>query len=253
MPPTSKPANQQITKPCVPRHVAIIMDGNGRWAKQRHLPRVAGHREGVKRLQEVLEVAEELGVEIVSVFAFSSENWNRPKKEVTQLMKMFSHFLTHDLKKLEEHNVQLRVVGDIAGFDAPLQMKIRSAVESSKNNTGLKFIVAANYGGQWDIVQAAKQIAEQAVNGEVEIAQVTPEYFGRFLGFGDLPDPDLLIRTSGEIRVSNFFLFQIAYTELYFTDIFWPDFSKEIFKKAIEDYSKRCRRFGKTTEQVALG
>ena len=234
----------------LPRHVAIIMDGNGRWAQEHHKPRSAGHREGVKRLRDVLEVAEEVGLEAVSLFAFSSENWNRPKEEVDLLMKMFSHYLRHEMKRLEDHNVQLRFVGDIAGFSKKLQKQIARAVESSKNNPGLKLIIAANYGGQWDIVQAVKKVAEQALNGKIQINQITADYFKQFLSFSDLPDPDLFIRTSGEIRISNFFLWQLAYTELYFTQINWPDFNKEAFMSALQEYTNRCRRFGFTTEQI---
>lgn len=228
----------------LPKHVAIIMDGNGRWALEHHKPRSAGHREGVKRIRDVLEVAEEVGLKVVSLFAFSSENWNRPKEEVDQLMKMFSHYLQHEVKRLEDHNVQLRFVGEIAGFSKKLQKQIENAVESSKNNTGLKLIIAANYGGQWDIIQAVKKVAEQALNGKIQINQITADYFKPFLSLSDLPDPDLFIRTSGEIRISNFFLWQLAYTELYFTQINWPDFNKDAFISALQEYAKRCRRFG---------
>ncbi len=234
----------------LPRHVAIIMDGNGRWAKEHHKPRSAGHREGVKRLRDVLEVAEDVGLEVVSLFAFSSENWNRPKAEVDQLMKMFSRYLQYEIKKLKDHNIQLRVVGDVAGFNKKLQKQIGKAVEESKKNTGLKLIIAANYGGQWDIIQAVKKVAEQTLNGKVQINQITEDYFKQFLSFGDLPDPDLFIRTSGEIRISNFFLWQLAYTELYFTHINWPDFNKDAFKSALQEYTNRCRRFGLTAEQI---
>ena len=226
------------------------MDGNGRWALDHHKSRSAGHREGVKRLKDILEVANEVGLEVVSLFAFSSENWNRPKEEVDQLLRMFSHYLQHDIKKLERNNVQLRVVGDIEGFGKKLQRQIESAVKSSKDNTGLKLIIAANYGGQWDIVQATKKVAQQVVDGHIDINQVTPEYFETLLSFSDLPNPDLFIRTSGEIRISNFFLWQLAYAELYFTKINWPDFDKEAFMQALNSYSGRCRRFGLTTEQI---
>ena len=234
----------------IPRHVAFIMVGNGRWAKKQGKSRIAGLREGAERLNDVLEVAMSEGIEVVSLFAFSTENWNRPKEEVDQLMKMFSHFLQHKISKLEENHIQLRVIGDVAGFSKKLQKQIKKAVDESSHYQKFTLIIAANYGGQWDIVEATKKIAQKVVAGQATIDEITPLFFSQHLSFSDLPNPDLLVRTSGEIRISNFFLWQLAYTELYFTDIYWPDFNKEAFQEALKVYAMRCRRFGKTSEQI---
>jgi len=243
-------SNTASTNINIPRHVAIIMDGNGRWAKQRGKSRIAGHKEGVRRLQDVLEIANEYQIKIISLFAFSSENWRRPKAEVKELMKLFLHFLENELSQLIKYNVQLRVIGDLSRFSKKLQQRIGEAMDMSKHHTGPKLIVAASYGGQWDITQAAKRIAIQLKQGSIKEEDIDEQLFSQYLSFSDLPDPDLFIRTSGEIRISNFFLWQLAYTELYFTDIHWPDFDKEAFKKALNIYAERCRRFGLSQEQL---
>jgi undecaprenyl diphosphate synthase len=229
----------------VPTHVAMIMDGNGRWAEQHHKARIQGHREGAERLREVLQVAQKAGIKVVSVFAFSSENWNRPKDEVDALMKLFSRFLQKAMKELPAQNVQLRVIGDLSRFPRTLQNQIQKTVELTRQATAFIFVIAVSYGGQWDIIQATKKIA--TLCGEKKIApdEITPALFEQYLSLPDLPPPDLLIRTSGEERISNFFLWQLAYTEMYFTKTYWPDFGAKAFERALEEYATRHRRFGK--------
>jgi len=234
----------------VPRHVAIIMDGNGRWAKQRLLPRYAGHRAGVGSVREVVQAAASQGVEVLTLFAFSSENWQRPAIEVNALMELFVAALDREVPKLNKNGVRLRVIGDCARFSARLQQRIRAAEELTRANTGLTLVVAANYGGHWDILQAVRSLAGQVRQGALEPAEITPEHFAQHLSLGELPPPDLFIRTGGEQRISNFLLWHLAYTELYFTDTLWPDFRREAFLLALDTYAKRQRRFGRTGDQV---
>ncbi len=234
----------------IPRHVAIIMDGNGRWAKKRHLPRVAGHKAGLESAREIVESCVKKKIEVLTLFVFSSENWQRPQDEVSYLMQLFFTILERDAKKLHEQNVQFRVVGDRSRFDDKLQDQIRKVELLTVHNTGLKLILAANYGGRWDITYAFQKIAERLVNGKLKPRDISEKTIQAELSLSDLPDPDLFIRTSGEMRISNFLMWQLAYTELYFTDVYWPDFKADEFEKALEFYAKCERRFGLTSEQL---
>jgi len=234
----------------VPKHIAIIMDGNGRWAKKRNKMRVFGHRAGVEAVRNVVEACGELGVNALTLFAFSSENWRRPEKEVGLLMDLFMTVLKSEAKKLKKNNVQLRVIGDLSAFSDKLQNRISEAVELTKDNDGLVLNVAANYGGRWDIINALKKVATDVKQGNMDVEDISEEKLNDYLSFSGLPEPDLFIRTGGEERISNFLLWHLAYTELYFTDVLWPDFDKEELKKAILSFSKRQRRFGRTGEQV---
>lgn len=234
-----------------PRHIAIIMDGNGRWAKHRHLPRVLGHQEGVKAVRKVIKYCGELGIEVLTLFAFSSENWQRPEQEVNYLMTLFLNTLKNEIDKLAKNNVQLKMVGNLEGFNPPLREWITKSQGLTAKNTGLKLVIAVNYSGQWDIVQAAQKMMDQFKSGAFGEEKLTCETFANYLSLADFPDADLLIRTSGEYRVSNFILWQLAYTELYFTDTLWPDFDEEELNKALQFYAQRERRFGCISEQLA--
>jgi undecaprenyl diphosphate synthase len=230
----------------VPRHIAIIMDGNGRWAKGRLMPRVAGHRKGVEALRGVIRACAERGVSHLTVFAFSSENWRRPQEEVTLLMELFMRALENEVARLHENDIRFRVIGDLSGFSGRIQALIRDAEALTRDNTRLTFTVAANYGGRWDIVQAVKKLLAAGVAAEeVDEAALTQQ-----LSMAEAPEPDLFIRTGGEQRISNFLLWQLAYTELYFTDALWPDFDAAALDEAIASYRSRERRFGRTSEQV---
>lgn len=230
----------------VPRHIAIIMDGNGRWAKRRLMPRVAGHRKGVEALRGVIRACAERGISHLTVFAFSSENWRRPQEEVTLLMELFMRALENEVAKLHENGIRFRVIGDLSGFSERIQTLIRDAQTLTRNNTRLTFTVAANYGGRWDIVQAVKKLLASGASPE----QVDEGALARHLSMADEPEPDLFIRTGGEQRVSNFLLWQLAYTELYFTEALWPDFDAKQLEAALASYRARERRFGRTSEQV---
>jgi undecaprenyl diphosphate synthase len=234
----------------VPRHVAIIMDGNGRWAKQRLLPRYAGHKAGVNSVREAVQASAELGVEVLTLFAFSSENWQRPAIEVNALMKLFMAALDREVPKLHKNGVRLRVIGDCSRFSPKLQQRILAAENLTCENTRLTLVVAANYGGHWDILQATRKLAEQVRRGELSPERIDQECFARHLSLAGSPPPDLFIRTGGEQRISNFLLWDLAYTELYFTDTLWPDFRREAFLLALDTYAKRQRRFGRTGDQV---
>ncbi len=234
----------------VPRHVAIIMDGNGRWAKKRFLPRVAGHKAGVETVRQLVRACGEKGIEVLTLFAFSSENWRRPEKEVSLLMELFITALQRESKKLHENNVRLKVVGECGAFAPRLQEEIAAAEALSKDNTGLTLVVAANYGGRWDVTQATQRIAAKVEAAELRAADVTPELLEAHLALHGLPEPDLFIRTGGEQRISNFLLWHLAYSELYFTDVLWPDFDARAFDAALLSYAGRQRRFGRTGEQV---
>lgn len=236
--------------PDLPRHVAIIMDGNGRWARKRRLPRVAGHRAGVDAVKEVVRACGELGIGALTLFAFSSENWRRPKEEVGVLMGLFMAALDNQVRKLHENNIRLRIIGDRLAFSDALQQRISQAEVLTSDNTGLRLSVAANYGGRWDITQAARQIAGKAARGELDPLSVDDATFSRHLCLADLPEPDLFIRTGGEERISNFLLWQLAYTELFFSDTLWPDFKRQEFDKALASFASRERRFGRTGDQV---
>jgi len=233
--------------PNVPRHVAIIMDGNGRWATKRYLPRVAGHVKGVEAVRTVVEACARRGVEYLTLFAFSSENWRRPEEEVSLLMRLFVTALDREVSKLHANNIRLKVVGDLSRFDAKLQGMIASAERKTANNTRMTVTVCANYGGRWDIMQAvAKMVAAHP-----GAADFTEEQLAPHLAMAYAPEPDLFIRTGGEQRISNFLLWQLAYTELFFTETYWPDFSIECLDEAIASYQHRERRFGRTGAQLA--
>jgi undecaprenyl diphosphate synthase len=234
----------------LPRHIAIIMDGNGRWAKQRHLPRMAGHKAGVESVRETVKWCVEKKIEVLTLFAFSSENWRRPSQEVGYLMELFITALEREAKKLHKQNIQLRIIGDRAGLEPKLQLQIQTAEALTANNTGLKLIIAANYGGQWDIVEASRQLAAEVKKGFLEWQDITLELMQSKLATAGLPDPDLFIRTSGEQRISNFLIWQLSYAELYFTDVFWPDVKAAELEKALAFFQSRERRFGYTGEQV---
>lgn len=240
----------KVLKNKPPRHIAIIMDGNNRWAKERRLPGLAGHKAGVDCVRSVIEGCVESGVEALTLFAFSSENWKRPPLEVRGLMELFKIALDRESKKLKKNNIRLRIVGDVSGFSESLQKKIHKAETLTAECTGLQLNIAANYGGRWDIVQAAKRLAVSCQNGTLDPENITEELFGEEVSLSSLPEPDLCIRTGGEQRVSNFLIWQFAYAEFFFTNAYWPDFDKEQLLLAIDDYTTRQRRFGKTSEQV---
>ena len=234
----------------MPRHVAIIMDGNGRWAQNRGLPRVAGHKAGVETVRTIIKTCVEKGIEVITLFAFSSENWRRPKKEVSLLMGLFLAALQREVKKLHNNDVQLRIVGDVSAFDKKIQEQISKAEELTKNNKSLVLNIAANYGGQWDITQAVKALGKKIESGLLKADQIDSSLIAQHLSMADLPEPDLFIRTGGEQRISNFLIWQLAYSELYFTNTLWPDFNREAFDEALASYAGRQRRFGHTGEQI---
>jgi undecaprenyl diphosphate synthase len=229
----------------VPHHVAIVMDGNGRWAKQQGKSRLAGHKVGAQTLKTIVKCAAKSGVKVLSVFAFSTENWCRPQKEVDGLMALFLDALKkEEVKKLHQNNVRIRFVGDLSSFSLKHQTSMQKAMELTQANTGIQFVIAVNYGGQLDVVQACRKLMRLAVEKDFNPDDITPEKFAKFLYTDELPAPDLFIRTSGEQRISNFFLYQLAYAELYFTDILWPDFGEAHFLDALKYFSMRKRRFG---------
>ncbi|AWY00012.1 di-trans,poly-cis-decaprenylcistransferase [Marinomonas primoryensis] len=227
-----------------PAHVAIIMDGNNRWAKKKHLPSIAGHMAGATSVRRVVEAAARSGVEVLTLFAFSSENWKRPKLEVDGLMALFMRSLKKELKRLNEHKIRLRVIGDLSGFSSGLQKQIQSVQDATKDNNQMTLVIAANYGGRWDIAQAAKKIAELVMSGALSPEDVDEALLGQHVALADLPPPDLLIRTSGEERISNFLLWQTAYSEFVFLPVLWPDFDQQHFDDAIQVYQNRQRRYG---------
>lgn len=227
-----------------PRHVAIMMDGNHRWARRRRLPGVAGHRAGARNLKTVAQACADKGVECLTLFAFSTENWNRPKREVNQLLDLMRNVLNDDIEELNAQHVRLRFIGDRGRFPADLQALMRRAEAMTRANEQLHLTIAANFGGRWDIAQAARRLAQAVRAGEMDPDSITEERFEEFLSLGSLPPPDLCIRTGGERRISNFLLWDCAYTEFYFTDVFWPDFDGDCLGIAFEDYASRQRRFG---------
>ncbi len=234
----------------IPEHVAIIMDGNGRWAKQRGKARHAGHRAGVETVRKVIEVCGQQGVKVLTLFAFSSENWQRPKTEVKMLMELFFTALNREVRRMKKRNVRLRIIGDISAFSDKLQKLILESEKSTAANDGLLLQIAANYGGRWDITQAARKLAERVEQGDLKVGQISETELAQCLSCADVPDPDLFIRTGGEKRISNFLLWQCAYTELYFCETLWPDFGKDDLLCAFQDYAGRQRRFGRISEQV---
>ena len=233
----------------LPRHVAIIMDGNGRWASKRMMPRVAGHSEGLSTVRKIVQECRKLGVEYLTVFAFSSENWRRPPEEVGFLMKLFLKSLKGEVSRLAENDIALRLIGDLSRFDTAIQEMVQFSEQKTADCKALTFTIAANYGGRWDILQAMRQCL--AANPNLTPEQVTEELLQPHLSMAYAPEPDLFIRTGGEQRVSNFLLWQLAYTELYFTDVLWPDFDEKELHKAFDWFSQRERRFGRTSAQLA--
>ncbi|MCH9645372.1 MAG: di-trans,poly-cis-decaprenylcistransferase [Proteobacteria bacterium] len=228
----------------IPKHIAIIMDGNGRWAFKRGLPRIVGHQQGVKAVRTVVKACGAMEVKTLTLFAFSSENKNRSTEEVTLLFKLFLTVLKQEVKKLHKHNVRLKIIGDLSLFPKDVQETAIQAQADLVNNTGLTLVIAANYGGQWDITQAAKQAAQATVKGEITPDDITIDSFSNYLSLAGEPAVDLLIRSSGELRISNFLLWDVAYSEFYFTDTLWPDFDEAELNKAIESFNHRDRRFG---------
>lgn len=226
------------------------MDGNGRWAEARGKPRHAGHRAGVETVRRVIETCGQEGVRVLTLFAFSSENWQRPETEVKMLMELFFTALNREIRRLQKRNVRLRIIGDISAFSEKLQQLIREGERLTAENDGLVLQIAANYGGRWDITQAARNLARQVKAGLLQPEEIDEAVFARQLSFADQPDPDLFIRTGGEKRISNFMLWQCAYTELYFTDVLWPDFDDQALRDAFEDFARRQRRFGRVSAQV---
>ncbi len=234
-----------IDKNSIPQHVAIIMDGNGRWAREKGLGRTAGHRAGIDAVKEIVRSAGELGIKVVTFFVFSTENWSRPKKEVAMLMRALNNFLSRQLKELEKDSIRLLVIGRDEPLPGYLQAKLKEAQERTKNNTGLTVVLALNYGAKQEIVDAAKRFARAVTRGEARLEDLDEETFSHYLYTRGLPDPDILIRTSGEMRISNFLLWQLSYAELYFPKKYWPDFKKPDLAKAIQVYRSRERRFGR--------
>ena len=235
----------------MPKHVAIIMDGNGRWAESKGKNRIFGHKHGVKSLRKAIAFAVEKKIQALTVFAFSSENWKRPKQEVNMLMELFFTVLSSEVKKLDKHNIKLNVIGDLAGFSERLQKKVLAAEKLTQNNVGLILNVAANYGGHWDITQATQRIARLVAAGKLNPDDIDEQQINREIALHNQPSVDFMIRTGGEKRISNFLLWQLAYAELYFTDIFWPDFDADSFQDALDCFSGKERRFGQTSAQVA--
>jgi undecaprenyl diphosphate synthase len=227
-----------------PRHVAIIMDGNGRWAAARSLPRVEGHRRGVEALRKTVRAAKELGISIITIFSFSSENWSRPQSEISDLLSLLRRFIRNDLVDLHKSNVRVRVIGERDDLAADIRSLLQEAEELTKDNDGLTLVVAFNYGARQEIARAARRVAVEVANGRLSASDITPELLGRHLDAPDLPDPDVIIRTSGEQRLSNFLLWQSAYSELVFLPINWPDFDRAALESAIAEYRRRERRFG---------
>lgn len=242
-------AYQELEGLNIPNHVAIILDGNGRWAKRRGLPRSAGHIQGAKTVEDICEVAWNMGIHYLTVYAFSTENWNRPEEEVSQLMKLLRNYMKNCISRSNKNNMKVRVIGDKSRLDQDIRDSIEELEEATQNNTGLHFTIAINYGGRDEIVRAVRKTAGMVKNGALDASDISIESFGKTLDTGDYPDPDLLIRTCNELRISNFLLWQLAYTEFYFTEIPWPDFNDKELIKAIEAYNHRERRYGGVTEK----
>ena len=234
----------------MPHHIAIIMDGNGRWAQRHHLSRIEGHKKGLEATKAVVDACEEFKIKIVTLYAFSKENWRRPQREVSALMGLLQEYMRKRQKELLERNIRINIIGDVEDLPAPIRKSLEGTVEKTRHKNGLIINLALSYGGRSEIVAGIKKVIEEIEAGRITKDDITPETFSRYLFTGDLPDPDLLIRTSGELRISNFLLWQIAYTELYFTTTLWPDFGKEELMQACIAYQNRERRFGLTASQI---
>lgn len=243
------PELSDVARARLPVHVAVIMDGNGRWARQRHLPRVEGHRAGAEAAREIVKVAAELGIRYLTLFAFSTENWNRPRGEVETLMQYLEHYLRTEAGELQQHNIRLVAIGQLDRLPERVRVRLVETMDATKGNTGLTLVMALSYSGRWDITQAVRAIARKVKAGELDPDTITEQTVSEHMQTWPWPDPDLLIRTSGEMRLSNFLLWQLSYTELYVTDTLWPDFRRPHFYAALEDYARRHRRFGKVLEQ----
>lgn len=246
----SQAQKQLQSEGAIPQHIAIIMDGNGRWAKSRGNLRVYGHKVGVDSVRDIVESCAQLGVKYLTLYAFSTENWNRPEAEVGALMQILIQSLRREAKRLNKNNIRLVTIGQTDRFPANCKQALNEAMELTKDNSRMQLCLALSYSGRWDIVQAVKKITEKAIQGELTPEQINDELISNHLATASIPDPDLIIRTSGEYRISNFLLWQLAYSELYITQTFWPDFRREELYKAIESYQGRERRFGKTSEQI---
>jgi len=242
---------EKIISSKLPRHVAVIMDGNGRWAKQRGLGRVMGHQNGVNAVRNLIEATAELGIKYLTIYAFSTENWRRPEGEITALMDLMLQSIRKETETLIKNNIRLRTIGDNNRFGKNIKEKLTETINKTSVCTGLNLVVALSYSSRWEIADAAKRLAVDVKNGTVDSEHINEVKFEEYLNTAGIPDPDLLIRTSGEMRISNFLLWQMAYTELYITDTLWPDFGKEDLFKAVIDYQSRERRFGKISEQIA--
>ena len=242
--------NNAFDTKCLPQHIAIIMDGNGRWAKERGQDRIYGHHEGVLSVREIVNVSGEIGIKYLTLYAFSTENWNRPKEEVDALMELLVATIRKEVDELNKKNVRLHVIGDFAALPAICQKEMQEAIDLTANNSGLNLILALSYSAKWEITKAVQNIAQQVKEGKIEPEQIDEHLFHQNLCTHPFPDPELMIRTSGETRISNFLLYQLAYSELYFTPTHWPDFRRAHFLEAIADYQQRERRFGKISEQI---
>nr|WP_314751042.1 isoprenyl transferase [uncultured Capnocytophaga sp.] len=239
-----------LDKEMLPKHLAIIMDGNGRWAKQQGMPRIFGHEKGAKTVREIIQEVSEIGIPYLTLYAFSTENWKRPKLEVEALMHLLSRYLKKEVAIMQENNIRLNAIGDLETLPSKVRKELYKAMEQTQNNTSTTVSLALAYGGQQELLQMTQQLAQRVQQGLLTPQQITPELIQQTLYTQNIPPVDLLIRTSGECRISNFLLWQIAYAELYFTDILWPDFSPEELRKALANYQNRERRFGKTSEQL---
>jgi undecaprenyl diphosphate synthase len=242
--------NSAIDTNKIPSHIAVIMDGNGRWAKEKGKARIFGHKNALTAVRETIEASAEIGVKYLTLYAFSSENWNRPKLEVAALMELLVSSIRKELKSLNKNNIRLQAIGDISALPDKGQRELAAAIDSTKNNTRMTLVLALSYGSRAEILNAVRNVASDVKNGEINVADLDEKLFGQYLATHSIPDPDLLIRTSGENRVSNFLLWQIAYSELLFVDKYWPDFRKEDLHHSIQIYQNRERRFGKTSEQI---
>ncbi len=245
-----KSYREKINLEKLPKHIAIIMDGNGRWALQHGLDRVDGHHEGVDSVRDIAEAAADLGIEYLTLYTFSTENWNRPKDEVDALMTLFIETIVKELDTLNKNNIRLNAIGDIKTLPAENYQKLLDTMEKTSNNSRMVLTLAMGYSSRWEIVDAVKKISADIESGKLQSKDINEQLFESYLTTNDIPDPELLIRTSGELRISNYLLWQIAYTELYFTDVLWPDFRKEELFQAVVDYQDRERRFGLTSEQL---
>lgn len=243
---------EKINLSKLPRHVAVIMDGNGRWAKQKGKSRIFGHTNAITAVRETTEAAAEIGIEYLTLYTFSTENWNRPKLEVNALMRLLVQTINNETKTLNKNNIRLLTIGDTDSLPRKCREELQDAIAKTAGNSRMSLVLALNYSSKWEIISGVKKIAQSVQKGKLDIKDINQEIFGSFLTTADIPDPELLIRTSGEYRISNFLLWQIAYSELYFTSKYWPDFRKEDFYEAIVNYQKRERRFGMTSEQINL-